>query len=154
MWRNVIWCDVMWYNAMQYNTMQCNTIGYDTAQYNAIQFNAMQCNTMQCNVMQCNTIQYNTILHHCSDWGRMQFRVWTHKRHPPYLAPTGELWGVFWEDFEDNWPRYNGIALYIGASPSHNKLSTNSSWGTKLLHYHIPAFSVVTLSKILLGVLD
>ena len=30
----------------------------------------------------------------------------------PYLALTGELWGVFCEDFGENWPRYNGIALY------------------------------------------
>ena len=28
----------------------------------------------------------------------------------PYLALTGELWGVFWEDFEENWPRYNSTA--------------------------------------------
>ena len=32
----------------------------------------------------------------------------------PYLALTGELWGVCYEDFEKkNWPRYNGIALYL-----------------------------------------
>ena len=30
----------------------------------------------------------------------------------PYLALTCELWGVFCEDFEKNWLRYNGIALY------------------------------------------
>ena len=30
----------------------------------------------------------------------------------PYLALTGELWGVFCEDFEENWPRFNGTALY------------------------------------------
>ena len=31
----------------------------------------------------------------------------------PYLAHTGELWGVFYENFEENSPRYNGTALYI-----------------------------------------
>ena len=30
----------------------------------------------------------------------------------PYLALTGELWGVFCEEFGENWPRYNGTALY------------------------------------------
>ena len=30
----------------------------------------------------------------------------------PYLALTGELWGVFCEDWGENWPRYNGTALY------------------------------------------
>ena len=31
----------------------------------------------------------------------------------PYLALTGELWGVFCEDFEENWSRYNGTILYL-----------------------------------------
>ena len=30
----------------------------------------------------------------------------------PYLALTGEPWGVSCEDFGENWPRYNGTALY------------------------------------------
>ena len=30
----------------------------------------------------------------------------------PYLALTGELWGVYCEDLGENWPRYNGTALY------------------------------------------
>ena len=29
----------------------------------------------------------------------------------PYLAPTGELWGVFCEYLLENWPRYNGTVL-------------------------------------------
>ena len=31
----------------------------------------------------------------------------------PYLALTGEIWGVYCEDFGENRPRYNGTALYI-----------------------------------------
>ena len=31
----------------------------------------------------------------------------------PYLALTGELWGVYREDLGENWPRYNDTALYI-----------------------------------------
>ena len=30
----------------------------------------------------------------------------------PYPALRGELWGVYCEDFQENCPRYNGIALY------------------------------------------
>ena len=30
----------------------------------------------------------------------------------PYLTLTGNLLGVFCEDFEENWPGYNGTALY------------------------------------------
>ena len=30
----------------------------------------------------------------------------------PYLTLTGELWDVFCEYFWENWPRYNGTALY------------------------------------------
>ena len=30
----------------------------------------------------------------------------------PYLALTGELWGVFCEYLWEMWPRYNGTALY------------------------------------------
>ena len=33
------------------------------------------------------------------------------KTDTPYLALTGELWGVCYENFEENWPRYNGTAL-------------------------------------------
>ena len=31
----------------------------------------------------------------------------------PHLALMGELWGVCYEDFYENLPLYNGIALYI-----------------------------------------
>ena len=33
-------------------------------------------------------------------------------KETPYLALTGELWAVYYEDFDENWPRYNGTALY------------------------------------------
>ena len=39
------------------------------------------------------------------------FRITT---DTPYLTLTGELWGVFCEDFGENWLLYNGTtALYI-----------------------------------------
>ena len=38
---------------------------------------------------------------------------WTLKSHTPFLALTGELWGVFYEDLHvaENWPAYNGRAM-------------------------------------------
>ena len=30
----------------------------------------------------------------------------------PYLALTGEVWGVYYEDLGENGPSYNGTALY------------------------------------------
>ena len=36
-----------------------------------------------------------------------------------YLALTGEPWGVYYDNFEDNWPRYNGIALNLAAGYAH-----------------------------------
>ena len=35
----------------------------------------------------------------------------------PYLALTGELWGVLCEYLWQNWPRYNGTALYVYKVP-------------------------------------
>ena len=33
--------------------------------------------------------------------------------NPPNLALTNEVWGVYCEEFGENWPRYNGTALYL-----------------------------------------
>ena len=37
--------------------------------------------------------------------------LWTHK-DTPYLALSGELWGVFYEYFNRNWLCYKGFLLY------------------------------------------
>ena len=34
-------------------------------------------------------------------------------KHTPYLALAGELWGVCCDYLWENWPRYDGTALYI-----------------------------------------
>ena len=31
----------------------------------------------------------------------------------PYLALSGELWSVFYENFNRNWPCYKGFLLYL-----------------------------------------
>ena len=38
----------------------------------------------------------------------------------PYLALTGELWGVFRDDFGEKWPGYRGSTLYTGPKLSHH----------------------------------
>ena len=58
------------------------------------------------------------------------------KKDTPYLALTGELWGVFCEDFGENWPRYNGTALYVGHDPviysSHALGRMHAMWNQEL----------------------
>ena len=34
----------------------------------------------------------------------------------PYPALMGEVWDVCCEDFQENWQRYNGTTLYLGAN--------------------------------------
>ena len=59
-----------------------------------------------------NSVQYNMILHillYCLVQNIKQ--SWNHK-NAPFLGLTGQLWGVCHEDFIENWPHYNGTALY------------------------------------------
>ena len=39
----------------------------------------------------------------------------------PNLSLTGELWGVFCKYFWENWPYYNGTALYFDLKKMHGK---------------------------------
>ena len=39
-----------------------------------------------------------------------------HTTDTPYLALMGELWGVSYENFEENWPCDTGTALYLEVS--------------------------------------
>ena len=44
----------------------------------------------------------------------LQSETWNRLEcEPTTNTLTDELWGVFCEDFQENWPRYNGTALYI-----------------------------------------
>ena len=68
---------------------------------------------------------------HCDNSGRKSIRFQNHSRHPIahqlgwdigclYLTLTGKLWGVCCEDLGENWPHYNGTALYlVNASQQH-----------------------------------
>ena len=51
-----------------------------------------------------------------------------------YLALTGELWGVCYKDIRENWPRYNGYALYIISQHCWNLKSSSRKKGTCLFN--------------------
>ena len=47
----------------------------------------------------------------CRNWSWISIRCWIHKRHP-IPCPNGRAMGRFCEYLWENWPRYNGTALY------------------------------------------
>ena len=55
----------------------------------------------------------------------------------PYLTLTGQLWGVFCEDFQEYWLRHNGTVLYY----QHMFLSTKR-------HYALLTHVTLILRKI------
>ena len=69
-----------------------------------------QVSTVECHH---NAVQYNMILHRSTHESEFAFIT-----DSPYLALMGELWGVCCcEEFGENWPRYNGTALYFVVLP-------------------------------------
>ena len=65
-----------------------------------------------------NAIQYNMIQHISIALTETEYELeFEYMKDTQYLALTGELWGVFREDFGENWPGYDGTALYIGCFP-------------------------------------
>ena len=63
-----------------------------------------------------------------------------HKSHfdltkdTPCFTLTGELWGVCYEEFGENWPRYNDTALYLCTDPKLGHHCAYSYPSTKLEH--------------------
>ena len=51
-----------------------------------------------------------------------QSDAWSTK-DTPYLALTGELWGVFCEYLSENLPSYNGTTLYSVVLLQHEKIA-------------------------------
>ena len=62
-----------------------NTIG---CHHNVVQYIMIFCSVLQWLMQNINQNLYSQI-------------------DTPYLALTDELWGVYWENFGENWPRYN-----------------------------------------------
>ena len=55
----------------------------------------------------CHNITYDTAIAVAES--KSYIRITT---DTPYLALTGELWGVYCEDFGENWQRYDGTAMH------------------------------------------
>ena len=71
-------------------------------------------NTVECRY---NAVQFSTILHTALRKQRQKVNQILESPPPPppppqYLALTGELRGVYCENFEDDLPRYNDTALF------------------------------------------
>ena len=67
-----------------------------------------------------------------SDWSVTLLQLILRK-HTPYLALTGELWGEFYENFGENWPCHNDTALYMEVIAFDNScviLTTNKHLST------------------------
>ena len=61
-----------------------------------------------------NAVQYKHDIAHITSVTEAQYKSeFKLAKDTPYLGLTGELWGVFCEDFGENWLRYNGTALYF-----------------------------------------
>ena len=50
----------------------------------------------------------------------------------PYLALTGELWGVCCKDIGENWLRYKSTALYFETTDSDNTDKAGTQMQTQL----------------------
>ena len=61
-----------------------------------------------------NRVQYHMIFHTSLQLLRQNInQECKSTKDIPYLVLTGELWGVFCENFQENWPFYNGTALCV-----------------------------------------
>ena len=58
----------------------------------------------------------------------------------PYLALSGELWSVFYEYFNKNWPCYKGFLLY-------KRLKQHPNPTVDLPFYHKPPIGIHQLAK-------
>ena len=74
-----------------------------------------------------------------------------HTKDTPYLTLMGELWGVFCEDFEENWLLYNwyctvckySMAVPKGIFRCYFKVTTDTPYLALLAIYAVPIVSIV-----------
>ena len=71
-----------------------------------------------------NIVRY--YMNNYRNWGRISIRCLIQK-YITYLDLTGEIWVVFCEYLWENWPHYNGTALYFSIQKRRGK-------GTQLAH--------------------
>ena len=60
-----------------------------------------------------NMTQSDIIVYAIPHWLKKNINQSLNSQKTPYLYLAGELWGVYFEDLGDNWPRYNDTALYM-----------------------------------------
>ena len=60
-----------------------------------------------------NAVEYNIMLHALLQWSMRNINEFKYTKGTPYLALTGELWGVFCEESGENWGCYNRTVLYM-----------------------------------------
>ena len=65
--------------------------------------------TVMCHYNRANLSKHD--IWHYDNSGRKWIRYYNYNS-TPYLALTGELWGVYCEDFGENWPHHNSTPLY------------------------------------------
>ena len=89
------------------------------------------------------------------------FRITTDMTDTPYLALMGEQWGVFCEDFGENWPHYKNTAMYLvnsfrpmmyiwACEVGHHWFRKHGKWNLQkmacclMAPNHVPEFSVLS----------
>ena len=71
----------------------------------------MEYNTIMCRY---NVVQHNAIFRTTLDVTEVLYKSeYVFTKDTPYLALRGELWGVFWGDFQEHWLHHNDTTLYL-----------------------------------------
>ena len=56
------------------------------------------------------------LFHAALQWERAKHKLdWKFTKDNPYLAVMEEFGVVYYEDLDENWSRYRGIALYVSS---------------------------------------
>ena len=87
-----------------------------------------------------NTVKYNMNLH--TSWiarslAEYQSKVAPTKDNPYFTLMIGELWFVFCEYFGENWPHYNGPALYDLVWNTFQIFNRSKQLYRRLCFYHV-----------------
>ena len=74
-------------------------------------------------------------IQHCRDWTELNQRL--NSQMTPHTSPLRARYGVFFcEDLGENWPRYNGTALYMDMTCSRHSQFWWKNFHLSCLHRH------------------
>ena len=91
--------------------------------------------------MQSNILRY--YINNYGNWGIISIRCWIHKRHSiPHPNGRDMGWGVFCEYLWENWPCYNGTALY-STNPKTIYCSVRKQWAS-CEHMHFNHYDIIS----------